>query len=458
MAKKKRTISEASMEENASAMLQGMTEGTKAAGIEEVSVGEILGTDVGIPMPALAPRYLFQRTCLPLSRTVMFSGEEGSGKSALLYEMMRWFLTHGGVVIFDENELKDAALMRGAVLQWNKKHLGRIQKYESTCIEEWQSFFTANLTSAKKLQTAKGGIGKTVPILFCLDSLMSTDTRAVIKDVEDVGHTSQKFAYAAGLITKWSRTLPRAMKDFPFMFMATNHLKPGTDSMGRPKNTTPGGKSMKFCESAELEMVKFGDLNTEHEQGLQVKLTARKNSLGASRKTIMVNLLWHTTPDGSQYSAWDWHHASIALILSFEEVRWRRNELYEACGIRVADQKKKTAYSDILGVSKDNAVPFRQLSGILETRQDILNKLYAIMGILPCKAYEAGQDYAALKLEAKKLAEEAVANKYVDAPFLPTMSVPCGSEISAASLRETEESSETLEGFDPEEREERKEE
>lgn len=439
--KKSKSASERELESGTDSFMDSILASSNADGLMDIKRGEIFGTDVGIPLPALSVRYLFQRKCLPLSRILVFSGEEGACKSALLYDVMRWVLTYKGCVFFAENELKDAPMLRASLLNWEDSMLRRIVKCETSNMEEWQTFLLKNMKSARKAQTVKGGMGKRLPLLFCLDSLMSTDRRAAIEEVENTGHTSLGYAVLAQLATKFSRVLPDQLKHFPFLFVATNHLKPGMDAMGNAKGVTPGGKSMKFHESVELELKKLRDITLQDTHGITVAMKAAKNALGASRKEITVNLLWHTDmSDGRQYTYWDWHSASIAMLVEqSDKFKYMRDRIKEASGIEVASKTNRTAYSPKLGVPKSAPVSYAELSMRLEQHLDILDELYKVLGILPCKSFEIGKDYDVLQAEAEASTRELTQTLYKTAKLIPLMegvapeaTIPPAGDVDAA--------------------------
>lgn len=420
--KKTKAASERELDSGTDSFMDSIIASSNADGLLDVKRGEIFGTDVGIPLPALSIRYLLQRKCLPLSRILVFSGEEGACKSALLYELMRWVLTYRGCVFFAENELKDAPMLRASMLNWDASMLRRIVKCETANMEEWQTFLVKNMKAARKAQTLKGGMGKRLPLLFCLDSLMSTDRRSAIEDVETTGHTSLGYAVLAQLATKFSRTLPKQLQHFPFLFVATNHLKPGMDVMGNAKSVTPGGKSMKFHESVELELKKGKDITREDTSGIPVTMMTAKNSLGASRKTITVELLWRTDmTDGKQYTYWDWHTATVMLLIEqITKHKYMEKRIKAACGIEI-NKEKRVAYSLKLGIPASAPVSYAEWSMKLEEHLDVLDELYKVLGILPCKSFEIGKDYDALQAEAEKSTREMTQTLYKTAKLIPLM-------------------------------------
>lgn len=405
---------------------------TKAAdklGRNDISIGtEAEALIVGLPLPALCLRYLYQSTVLPLSRIHHLTGEEGSCKSSYMYEMMRWHMVYGGGVAFMENENKDSPTLRHSILQWNERWIRRIEKIPTRSLEEWQSALTHFLTIAKEQQDADGGPGRTVPIMFALDSLMSTGPEEEIKKILETGHASRNFALAALLISQYMKTMPNQIRDYPFSVVSTNHLKPSTDFQGRPTANIPGGKSVKFMETYEIEMKKAPspDIDLVDYGGLRVKFTSRKNSLGPSRKQIIAELLWWNDVDPTdgmmkQQTAWDWDSASISLIMSFKKAKGKMkiyNNIKDIVHIVVTNEGKRMAKCAQLNITEP--VHFREIGAALERRPELLSQIYPQLGIATYGTFEPGTDYREIQDREVVAGEIATATLYDNIDNLPT--------------------------------------
>jgi len=386
-----------------------------------VTVGSQAEADlVGLPYPALCLRYLFQSTIFPLSRIYQLTGEEGSAKSAFLYEIMRWHAIYGGGTILAENENKDSPELRNSILQWHPDWLGRLLIKKTYSLEEWQDVFTTMMDLAREEQDAPGGSGRTVPLCFAVDSIMATAPQSEIDAVRDAGHAARGFALAANLIARYMRTMPERLQGYPFTMVGTNHLKPATTPTGLPTANIPGGKAVKFMETYEVEMKKDSspdiDLNTHG--GLRLVFIARKNSLGPSRKVIKAELLWwYSEEDGHwrQRTMWDWHTASIDLLTSFETAKGKKgvyNTLMDITGIVVTSKPLRQGYSEKLGIPKSDPHDFRHIGAVLEGRPDLLSQIYRVLGITQRYEFRPGMDYQTMLQEAAVEAQAQTQAEY----------------------------------------------
>ena len=410
----------------------------------ELGANVSIGSDgeagiVGLPLPALALKYLFQSTVLPLSRIVQITGEEGSAKSALLYEIMRWHMVYGGGAALMENENKDSPELRKSIFRWDPNFLSRCIATPTYTLEEWQAALTQLMATSRAWQDAPTGPGRTIPTCFGVDSIMATATKDEVAGVEKDGYASRGFAIAANLIARYMRTMPKQIQNYPFTIVGTNHLKPSTTAQGLPTASVPGGKAVKFMETYEIEMKRAPgkhDIDLLEYGGLRLRLTARKNSLGPSRKSITAELLWWYSDDGTgalrQQTAWDWNTATIEMILAFETLSGKKtiyNRLKEITGIRATSRSRKEACSSVLGVPSTAPVPYRVLGGMLEERLDLMPDIYHALGIAERAAFQPGVDYLLAQENARAAgAADAVENLYNDIEELPVGGVGDGTD------------------------------
>ena len=402
----------------------------------DVSVGtEAQGNLIGLYLPALCLRVLLQSTTFPLSKLTQITGEEGSCKTSLLVEIMRWHMLYGGGADYIENENKDTPEMRNSLLRWDPKLLRRVYVTNTTSVEEWQDVMTSAMIEKQKQMDAAGGPGRTIPLCIGIDSLMGTAPEAELDNIEKDGHAAKGYAIAAQLITRYTRGMPKLLKQWPFSIIGINHLKPGTDYMGRPLPTVPGGKSVKFHEQLELEIHKGGDIDLTDKGGIRLKIVARKNGMGPSRRQIGVELLWwreKSDQDGEwrQHSAFDWNTATIEFLLGLENAKNKKGlykDLVAIHGIEATSKRDRKAFSKVLGIPKSDPQEWRIVAAELEKRPDILKEMYPLLDITerfvftPASLDKPAKDYRKQLEQARKKAAQSVEHLYTDVGEMPIL-------------------------------------
>lgn len=372
---------------------------------------------VGIPIPSFVMRYLLQSNVLPLGKIWHLAGEEGSCKSAFLYEMMRWHYMCGGGVALAQNENKDSPELRRSIMQYNPVWLQRFIKEDTSSMEGWQTVLSAAMAETTAEYERKGGPGATWPMLLAVDSLTATAPESEIEAIDSSGFASRGFALMANLISRYMRFMPGKVMENPFTVVGTNHLKPGTDPRGLPTDSVPGGKSVKFMETYEFKMKRLADIEKSKYSGIQIEFTTRKNSLGPSRRKAKADLIWWSErgPDGAvrQATAWDWDTATVDLLLSFENAKGKRTlfkELQAVCDIKIVSRTQRKAYSSELGIPKDSPVGYRAIGAALEKRTDLLDRLYELLGIAKRPIWDQTVPFlTAVNAESARLEAETAA-------------------------------------------------
>lgn len=354
---------------------------------------------VGLPLPSLAARYLFQSTVWPLSRMAQLVGQQGCGKSTMMYEIMRWHRKYGGRNVLLEAETKDTPEMRQAILNYDDK---ACMMCPCDSLEDWQGRMTFFVEQFQRLfvgTKTDPGPGRIAPICIGVDSLMGKAARETIKNITKDGHASRGYAIEANLISMFMKSMPQTIADWPFSIVGINHLKPGQDMHGNPTGKVAGGMALKFQETYEIQMAKAKSFTKAKYEGYTVQMKTTKNSLGPDKKSIYVDLLWWYTIDEEtgraiQHAMWNWYAASISTLLSFQKKQAGLfNKIMEVCDLHIDRKKSGRVWSNTLGISKDDTASFTDAGKILEARPDVLVALYPLIGIRERIPFQPGVDY-----------------------------------------------------------------
>lgn len=375
---------------------------------------------VGLRLPALSLRYLFQSNVLPLSRTTVIIGKQWSCKSAFLYEIMRWHREAMGFGILLETEHKDSPELRLSLTNYDDS---AVVSQPCASTDEWMQGLKFHLDNLQNMCTgtkSNPGPGRRVPVIFGVDSLTGTVSDATSdKFDKDGGSPGRRFAVEAMMIADFFRYLPPKLYDWPITLVCTNHNKPVVNAVTmRPESHTPGGAGPKFGQTYEIEMAYIKKATTAEWEGVRVSMYTSKDSLGPGRKKIEACLLWKqeylSNGNVVQRTFWDWHSASIEMLFkrldpknSFAEQRQRINEIVD---LHVKSGGK--VWSDALGIPSDAAVSYRKAGKMLEERDDLLKPLHAALGIRERYVFRPGVDFEVQIEEARKQAVERAESNY----------------------------------------------
>lgn len=352
-----------------------------------------------IPLPSLCLEYMFGQNGYPLSRMMHLFGVQHSGKSAMAVEIMRWHLEQNGIGAISETEGKDIPDLRNSLLV-HKHFQDRVFFNQDPGTDLWQRRLSYWLKTYKR--TADGakadGVkaqGRKTVFNMIIDSLGAAATSEERDKIDSTGYAGRGHPVNALAISSFMKTLPEKLIDYPISLTFVNHMKPIQDAQGRPGISTYGGKSVKFHTTYELEMNRSKSIKQARSGGIDVSFRLRKNGLGEMDRRITASLLWcnrrNAAGELQQYSYWDWHGATIALLLAQRDAAASiRKEIDEIVDIRPATGRR--AYSKVLGVPKDSPLRYDEFGELLYTRPELLTELRKVLGIHIRPTFEPGID------------------------------------------------------------------
>lgn len=295
----------------------------------------------GIALPSLALRYLFRLRVMPFCRSYLIYGPPGSCKSSLCYYIYKLFVDHGGRYMHLETEDKDQQELRVSVLGY-PPHLDD-NEWRNRCphINAYQKLFYG-YTGAMRDACAKAKIGRTMPFVVGVDSLMAKLPEHTLSTFEKQGgEVTPRFGEAANSIAQWFRFATNELHGWPFCLVGVNHDKEKSDRHGNPNHNAPGGSSQTFMATTRIlcEKVNYLKRSAEGVEGVTVRCKTDKNSASTTGQYLEVDFKWNATGE-RQVSWWDWDKATVLLL----------HALMENESASVADPIK-----DLTGLSKKNA-------------------------------------------------------------------------------------------------------
>lgn len=400
--------------ENVDAMFEEVCEQAKSEfGSDAVfSGGEEDKLAVCLAVPSLSVRWLLQQEGLPLSRFIMLIGEQESFKSSFTDEVIGWHRRHGrggGVKI--EVESKDWPELRQSILQYDMRAYksvlcsnvdgeGGWMPALSFWIQKIKSRFQPLVQSGERKGQAKAdATGRIAAFCFVIDSLMSGLAETNYDKIDADGAPKMSFPVEARKISDYLKVMPKWIRGWPMTVIGINHKKVNKNPDGTVTVSIPGGKSLKFHESMEIDMRRIGregERIRDREKFVRVSLETTKNST-SSRGSIEVEVVWWFDEDDrnelgqpKQRTIFDWHSATIELLSGFEG--GRKTEIDEIVDLHL-NRDTRRVWSDALGIPEKKPVRWREAGAMLEERPDLLGRLYDVLGIRRRVLFKPGLDF-----------------------------------------------------------------
>lgn len=233
-------------------------------------------------------RYVIGRGGLPIGRMIEVFGEEGCGKTLLLYRALAQVQRMGGVAhlldaefAFEEERAEVSGVDQDTLLISYPKHL-------EECLDM--------IKHAARTHNPKDG-----PLLIGLDSIASLKTKSgVALDAGEAGYRGE-----AKLFSDELRDMARILTAHRACLFMTNQIRHKMNVRFGSNITTPGGNAPKFYSSVRLQFFGGKALKNKDDEhtGKVVTIVAIKNRLQAPFKKAKVRLdyatgyndMWTTT-------------------------------------------------------------------------------------------------------------------------------------------------------------------
>lgn len=369
---------------------------------------------IGLPLQAISLRYLFGNDVFPYSRMTELVGVSESCKTAFLFEMYRWHIfntteakqfdpdeLHGGYV-HNLVEPRDSPDLRDSILQ-----LGPYNPFpviQSHTVEDWQKNCAEWIKRAEEMYEP-GGMSR--PVALGLDSLTAVTTKDEMDKTWSQGYAEPGFSQIAKSINMWTKVFLNKMSPWPVSFIGVNHLKEHRAHNGAVDRKVPGGTALKFASTFMFRLSKKSDIETIHERGRYVEIVNEKNSLSpANHESLKVRMVWRIDENGEQHTIWDWHDASIELLMSFDGSRKKR--IAEIVNIESIDKTRRTADCPTLGLYKTS---WHEIGKAIMEEPDVVNGLDRFFGVRKRRKFEMGVPYCEQVSEVEKELKEQEGNE-----------------------------------------------
>ena len=346
---------------------------------------------IGIPVPCLGIEWLLQQDVLPLSAVLMIAGKWRTCKSALLYEIFRWFDKANGGAILMENETKYSPDLCGSIMGFKPGQVPIIVN-RCTSMDDWQNRLTYYVKEQKRLLIGtqeEPGPGRTIPICFAVDSVLGKSTDETKSRIQKDGHSTKSYPEEARSLTQYLQATSDAYDNWPFSLAMVNHLKKEITEDSGDHNKKPGGDMQSFQASFEFITSTWrGKIETEHFDGIGVRIECSKNSLGVTGRKIKTRMLWwyewdEDYEDHIQRTVWDWDWTTVTTLNELPN-KWK-NRLKE----RGFVLKVKSPMADVeclancraVGMAKDEYLTFSEVGALIRQNEELSEEIRIALAI-----------------------------------------------------------------------------
>lgn len=379
---------------------------------------------IGLPLRAFCLRWGFMNDVFPLSRMTEIYGVSESCKTALLFEMFRWHLQGQALPMnpvprvppaivggysFNLAEPRDSPDLRTSIMGHEVEAAFPVQMCSS--VEDWQDACTNWMRRSREMFSEIGAMP--FPMALGIDSLTGVATRDEISKIWESGHAQINFAKAANLINTYCKFIFQEIRVWPVSFIGTNHMKVSKNAQGFNEYRVPGGASIDFYATFKIRMRRKDDVDHLDDFGRLLVMQFDKNSLSPAgdRRQFDVHMRWTFDEKEKQHTWWDWHDASVNLLLSFEGAR--KTRWMDVCPIEAVDRKNRKADCATLGLKK---ATWAEIGEAMENEPTIRNEIDKLFGIRKRREFRMGVPYIQQTQEAMEAGDDEAVAEGSEAP------------------------------------------
>jgi len=338
-----------------------------------------------IPFPGFCLEWLFGVNGCPLSRSWGLTAEPHVGKTAMLYEMIRWHRLLGGRggVGCTEGD-KDSQTLRNSIVKYDQK---AFEFRPCKILEDWQAYIMKATDRVLKLFDKNPEY--TVPICFGVDSYVGALCKAKTKSILEEGFATSSYATEAKLIGDWLRVYSNhKLSGNPITLVGTTHTYVNQQqgqmpSFGPPKQIASGGQKLAYMSAINLFMANAGKTDTVDVKGQKVRFSLPKNTLAGTKgfRSLVCGLYWsHDELENRQVTWWDWDEATTMLLIDSENFSAETMKgIKSICNIQAISGGRY--HCKALGIPESEAVSASEMGKRINTDPEIRQSLRTVLNI-----------------------------------------------------------------------------
>ncbi len=353
-----------------------------------------------IPVPSLALEWFFGNDGLPLSRQINIVGLEACYKSALFYEMMRWFADVEGYGMLGDTEKKYAEDFCRSIV--GPRSYDPMIVFRSEHMGSWMERSWDALTQIMEKMDGteqNPGIGRIVPMLVGIDSLVGQLSSETAEKVRKDGAVGRAHPVEAMELMRYLSEIANVIGEWPISFVTVNHNKPKKDQRGRNKDHQPGGHAPRFHRSIDIRVTRSENHNqdTASRAARVIYMKTLKNSCGAEGRMMPARITYWNEGEGEsqhQVTVWDWNWSLIHILADKRLPAETRDKIRAITGLRIktlgGDGK---CYSAKFGVEKEHPISFSEMGRRIQAKPKMCESLRDLFGIKRRPRFNQSVDY-----------------------------------------------------------------
>ena len=177
------------------------------------------------------------------------------------------------------------------------------------------------------------------------------------------------------------------------MFIFTNHEKEKVSDtpIYGSKIRNPGGSAPDFHNTYHIRVTKIATFASKVDNGFTVQLKTKKNSLGADKRAIEVDMRWkYVSNEGGvmhQDTWFDWDKATAVLLAGDEVPRSIVKDIVQVT--KITNAKYNCPTLKLSGVAPE------EVGAAINADEEICKKLRAALGIFTWKSIGVCEDFSA---------------------------------------------------------------
>lgn len=451
MAKKKRAEAACTLDDFAAAArlaLHGNASKKSAAATDSFITG-------GIRMP-LIMQYLFDIRAWPLGILIQITGDKGTRKSSLVFEISRWFANRMGMADYTVTEGKLSETLLYSLLgypdEWEQSHdiPYPLRWRVSGNMKEWQVAVTESMSVFNKMMDEGWDDNGTkrvgsmyVPILYAIDSIVAQLTEKQVEVIESQGGSDRGYATHVKAISQWISTVQAKMTNRPYSLVLINHCTITRPTEFLTEITPKGGSKLAYESSFVMYLERTGmDIIHCKKEGYApeanltaVKAKLLKTSLGNETRKIKFYILDENQYSGEgnntqprQRTTYLWGRALVELLMSrmYSDPKYGMSISDASAGLRNAIRDRIKSAVDFKALDgtdrymcskySDEELSGEELGQYMENDPQFVQAFYDTFAIKVYDTWPIGMDYKTFSdsLKEKTFAERISIPAYAE--------------------------------------------